>query len=207
MKINLLQYSKIANFKSGDKSDKPIVILGSSSDKDSIMSYMDLCSEVTKSLVLADKKIMHGCGTAGIMGRAYNSAKTYSKKDANGKPEQNLAIIVNPMWGDEDLENCIPIKTVNSEAERIDEFVKAADCFVIFPGSATTIQEATTLIAKNNYSKPEKRKKIILVGTEYFAPLTQQYQKLYESNLLKCSPDELFSIVDTKEEILSKINI
>lgn len=83
------------------------------------------------------------------MGEVYNSAKEASIKDAVGKPLQNLAIIVQPLWGDENLQDCIPIGKANSESERILKFTQVADNFVIFPGSATTLQEATTLIQNN----------------------------------------------------------
>ena len=52
---------KNINFKQ-NKKQETVAILGSSKTKDSIMDYMELCSEVTKSLVLADKNILHGCG-------------------------------------------------------------------------------------------------------------------------------------------------
>lgn len=51
------------------------------------------------------------------MGEVYNAAKEVSMKDSTGKPLQNLAIIVEPLWGDENLHDCIPIGKANSEAE------------------------------------------------------------------------------------------
>lgn len=181
--------------------ENTIGILGSSKSTDEIMKYMDLCASVTKSMVQNKKNLLHGCGNSGIMGVAYNSGKIYSKKDSNGKPIQNLAIIAQPLWGDEDLDNCIPLTTSKSEADRIEKFASVADNFVIFPGSSTTLQEATTLITKNYYGKPEEKKKIILVGRDFFKGLQEQYQQLYNSKLIKCPPEELFTVVDTEEEI------
>ncbi len=178
-----------------------VAILGSSKTTAEIMDYMNACSSITKGLVLSGKNLVHGCGNSGIMGTAYDSGKIYSRKDENGKPVQNLAIIANPLWGDEDLENCIPLTSVNSEAERAEKFAQVADKFLIFPGSSTTLQEATTLITKNYYGKAEDRKQIILVGRDFFKGLQEQYQKLYESKLIKCPPEELFTIVDTEEEV------
>lgn len=181
--------------------ENTIGILGSSKSTDEIMKYMDLCASVTKSMVQNKKNLLHGCGNSGIMGVAYNSGKIYSKKDSNGKPIQNLAIIAQPLWGDEDLDNCIPLTTSKSEADRIEKFASVADNFIIFPGSSTTLQEATTLITKNYYGKPEEKKKIILVGRDFFKGLQEQYQQLYNSKLIKCPPEELFTVVDTEEEI------
>ncbi|MCD7780031.1 MAG: LOG family protein [Candidatus Gastranaerophilales bacterium] len=176
-------------------------ILGSSKSTDEITDYMTACADITKGIILSGKNIVHGCGNQGIMGTAYDAGKTYSKKDKDGKPEQNLAIIANPLWGDEDLDNCIPLTSTNSEAERIEKFAQVANSFVIFPGSSTTLQEAATLITKNYYGKSEDKKQIILVGKDFFKGLQEQYQKLYDCKLIKCPPEELFTIVDNEEEI------
>mgnify|MGYP005774879139 FL=1 len=181
--------------------DNTVGILGSSKSTDEILDYMDKCSQITKALVLGGKNIVHGCGNSGIMGAAYKSAKTYSQKDIDGRPAQNLAIIAKPLWGDEDLENCIPLTYSNSEAERIEKFAQVANTFVIFPGSSTTLQEATTLITKNYYGNPQDKKQIILVGRDFFKGLVEQYQKLYETKLIKCPPEELFRVVDNEDEL------
>lgn len=184
-----------------------VTVLGSSKATDSILDSMDLCSKVTKDLVQGGYSILTGCGSNGIMGSAYNAAKENSAKDIKtGKPSQNLAIIMEPAWGDEDLENCTAIGKTKSEAERIVKFRNTSDNFLVFPGSATTMQEAVSLIQQNEYSpKNEPLKKIILVGRDFFAGLAKQYQNLYDSKLLKHSPDELFKVVDTEPEILNEL--
>ena len=187
---------------------KTITVLGSSKSTESILDAMDLCSRLTKDLVLNGYNILSGCGSSGIMGAAYNAAKENSIKDLKtGKPIQNLSVIMDPPWGDENIEDCIPIGKATSEAERISaKFKKASETFVIFPGSATTLEEATSLIQQNEYApKNEPLTKIILVGKEFFGGLTQQYQKLFDSKLLKHSPEELFKVLNTKDEILKEI--
>jgi hypothetical protein len=59
------------------------------------------------------------------------------------------------------------------------------------------------LIAKNAYRGKEALKRIILVGRDFFGGLSQQYQRLYTDGLLKESPDKLFQVVDTAEELLA----
>ena len=186
--------------------DNTVTILGSSKPTDSIMDYMEICSASTKAMVLNGKNIVHGCGTQGIMGEAYKSGMDYSKKDASGKPIQNLAILTKPLWGDEDLENCIPLVCAKNETDRIEKFAQVSNTIVIFPGSAGTLQEAATLISKNYYGKPEDKKKIILVGCNFFKGLIDQYNKLYKSGLIKQPPQELFNVADSKEEIMQLIN-
>lgn len=183
-----------------------IAILGSSKQTDEILKYMDMCSNITKAIILSGKNIVHGCGNSGIMGSAYKAGQEYSKKDEQNKPLQNLAIIANPLWGDEDLENCIPLTTTDSEAERIEKFADVANTIVVFPGSVSTIQEVSTLIAKNYYGKPENRKQIILVGKDFFKGLITQYEKLYNSGLINCPPDVLFKIADNEADLLNLID-
>ena len=186
--------------------ENTVGILGSSKSTKEIMEYMDACANITKGIVLSGKNILHGCGNSGRMGAAYDSGKKYSTKDLTGRPIQNLAIIAAPMWGDEDLDNCVPISTSISEADRIEKFSQIADTFVIFPGSSTTLQEATTLITKNYYGKPEDKKQIILVGKDFYKGLQEQYQKMYDCKLIKCPPEELFTIVDTEDEVNELVN-
>jgi len=186
---------------------KTVTILGSSKSVNSILDSMDLCSKLTADLVRSGYNIQTGCGAYGIMGTAYNSAKENSIRDIETrKPAQNIAIIMQPAWGDEDLDNCVPIGKATSENERLTKFRKTSDTFVVFPGSATTIEETALLIQQNEYSpKDTPLKKIILVGNEFFSGLKQQYQKLFDSKLLKHNPDELFTVLDSEEEILNEI--
>ena len=181
--------------------EKTVAVLGSSKATDDILDYMEMCANSTKAIVLSGKNLVHGCGSAGIMGEAYNSGYTYSSKNKDGVPEQNLAILTEPLWGDEDIEHCVPITCAKSEADRIEKFAQVANTILIFPGSAGTLQEATTMISKNYYGKPEDKKKIVLVGSDFFKGLIDQYNKLYEAKLIKCPPEELFSIADSEEDI------
>ncbi len=185
--------------------ENTVVVMGSSKSADSIQEYMDMCANAARAIILADKNIMTGCGSNGIMGAAYNSGKEFSKKNEENKPVQNLAIISEPLWGDEDLDNCIAVSGSSSENDRIEKFKKTADTFLIFPGSATTLQEATTLIAGNYYGKNQDKKQIILVGKDFFKGLDTQYKKLYTSGLISAPPEELYTLVDSEDEILKKI--
>ena len=188
-------------YKSQQSKSNTVAVLGSSKTTDDILKYMDICSNSVKSIVLNGKNIVTGCGSSGIMGEAYKSGYNYSLKNKNNLPKQNLGILTKPLWGDEDLEHCIPIGCAKSEAGRIEMFSQVADTILIFPGSTGTLQEAATLISKNNYGKSEDKKKIILVGKKFFKGLIEQYNKLYKSGLIKHKPSELFTVVDSEKEL------
>ena len=42
------------------------------------------------------------------------------------------------------------------------------------------------------------KKKIVLIGKKFFEGLNAQYEQLYNSGLIKCKPEELYSIVDSE---------
>ena len=192
-------------YKTESSKKNTIAVLGSSRASDKIMNYMDLCSNVVKGLLLSGKKIVHGCGTTGVMGAAHFAGVKYSQKNSEGKPVQNLGIVTDKRWGNEDTENCIMLTSAVSESDRIDKFAEVADTMLIFPGSVTTLQEAATLITKNYYGDIENKKKIILVGRNYFKGLDEQYHTLHKSGLINCQPEELYTIVDSIDEINKNI--
>ncbi|MFR1673177.1 MAG: LOG family protein [Candidatus Gastranaerophilaceae bacterium] len=195
-----------SNYMSAESRQKAVAILGSSASTESIEKYLKASSDITRHFVEEGFNIVHGCGSQGIMGEVYNAAKDVSIKDSTGKPLQNLAIIVQPLWGDENLQDCILIGKANSEAERIVKFTQVADNFVIFPGSTTTLQEASTLIQNNRYQKSNEVKKVILFGSDFWEGLISQYKKMFEMNLLKENPiGKLFQIANSKKEVFKLI--
>ena len=193
------------NYTKPEMREKAVVILGSSRTTEPLMDYMNLCAQTTRELVKNGYNIVTGCGTKGIMGAAYYAAKDSSALDMKGKPIQNLTIIVNPLWGDENLEDCVVIGKASSEADRIMKFTKVADNFVIFPGGTTTMQEATTLIRHNFHSYESGLKKIILVGQDFFSGLKAQYDKMAKMQFIKKSPEAFFKVLSSKNEIISAI--
>jgi predicted Rossmann-fold nucleotide-binding protein len=176
---------------------KNIVILGSSRNSDGIDKYLKSCSDVTRHFIENGYNIVHGGGTTGIMGEIYSTARKYSVKDINNKPVQNLAIITEQLWGNENLNDCVLIGKATSEADRIEKFAKVSDKFVIFPGSAGTIQEATALVGKNAYGT---NKKIVLFGSDFWKPFEFVYKKIADFGLLKNK--NLFDIADKVQDVI-----
>lgn len=177
---------------------KNVVILGSSRNSQELDKYLKACSDVTRYFVENGYNIVHGCGTMGIMGETYKTAQKYSIKDSHNKPIQNLGIITEQLWGNENLNDCILIGKAANEGDRIEKFVKISDKFVIFPGSSGTIQEASTLVSKNVYnSNPPK---VILFGKDFWKPFEMVYKKIMEFDLLKNK--HLFDIVDKASDVI-----
>ena len=185
--------------------NKTITILGSSRSSKELENAMQASADITRYFVENGYNVVHGCGSEGIMGEVYNTAVKYSQKE-NGKPVQNLAIIKQPLWGDENLNDCVIVGKASSEAERIEKFGRVSDRFLIFPGGTTTMQEATTLIQNNKYPQKGETKTIVLFGKEFWSGLAEQYKKLFEMKILKENPiGKLFHIADSKEEVIRLI--
>ena len=194
------------NFKANYSKENNVVILGSSKTTPQILQDMALASELTSYLVqTSGKNVLTGCGSKGIMGAAYYAAAASSKRNEDDKPEQNAVILKHPLWGDEDLESCVTLGTADSEAARIEKFIETADFFVIFPGGPGTMQEASTLISNNYYNK-ENKKQVVLVNSDFFKGLDDQYKQMEEKGLLPCKRSELYTITDDIDSITKVIN-
>ncbi|HAM36642.1 MAG TPA: hypothetical protein DEB40_01335 [Elusimicrobia bacterium] len=193
---------------------RTVTIMGSSQSPEKIRAFIELAGRAAGELARRGYNILTGCGKDGVMGAAYDAAVAASRAPAqNGiQPGENLAIVVTPAWRDENLEDARAIGIADSEPARVEKFQQASDTFIIFAGGAYTLPEATILIGKNRYAPPEQRKRIIIVGREWFAGLRMQYQRLYEDGTLgknkdgaPVTPEQLFTVVDTFEGILAAL--
>jgi len=181
---------------------RTVTVLGSSKSVDPIKEQVALSGEVSGELIRRGFNVLTGAGNAGVMGASYAAAA--KNADAAGSRGENLVVAVRPAWGDENLSDARAVGIADSEAERIEKFAKISDSIVIFPGSAGSLQEAATFIAKNAYRGKSPLKRILLVGRDFFGGLSQQYRRLFADGLLKDAPEVLFRVVDTAEEILAE---
>lgn len=100
---------------------------------------------------------------------------------------------------------CTKIDTFSVPSCKIDKFMDNSDTFVVFSGEAATHVDVTSLIANNLNS--ENKKKIILVGSEYFSAFDDECQKLYEGGFLQILPSALYTIVDEADDILKELDV
>ncbi|MFA6988481.1 MAG: hypothetical protein WC197_00280 [Candidatus Gastranaerophilaceae bacterium] len=185
---------------SAESKNKTVTICGSSKDTEAIKDHVAKAFNIAKELVNRGYNVLTGCGDKGIRGAAYKGALS-AEKDLNN-PEHNLAVLEEPLWGDEDIKHCKVIgKPASSEGDRIENgFSKASNNFLVFPGGPCSLQEATTLIAKNKYRpKNSPLLNIMLVGKDYYKGLKQQYDELDKADVLGTKPENLFKIVDPED--------
>lgn len=174
---------------------------GSSKASSEILGDIQLSPLLIKDVITDGKNIVHGGGSYGLMGTFISTGKKYSAKDDAGKPLQNLAIIMNPPYGDEDIHSCIPIGTASSEEERIGKFMQVADTFLVQKGSTATLKETSAVIGEN--------KNVILIGKEFFEGLKKQYKQIFSHGFTEYKPEDLFIMLNAKKDrktILEEIN-
>ncbi|MCX5794555.1 MAG: LOG family protein [Elusimicrobia bacterium] len=190
-----------------DSRSRTVTVLGSSRAADPILRHMDLAARIAGELVRRGYNILSGCGNAGIMGAAYDAAAAASKEAARtgARAGENLAIVRIPAWGDENLADARAIGIADSEAARIEKFHKVSDTFLVFPGGASSIQEASFLIGQNERRGSEPPKRILFVGRDFYRGLEAQYDRLYAQGLLAAKPRELFQVVDSADEIIAAV--
>ena len=173
----------------------PCISIFGSARTQSNHEYYSLASTIAVAIAEAGYGIITG-GGPGIMEAANKGAK-----EANGASvglnialpfEQNL----NP-YIDQD-------KNLNFEYFFIRKvmFVKYAQAFVVMPGGFGTLDElfeSITLVQ----TRKIKRVPIILVGTKFWEGLLEWIQNtLINDQLISPEDVDLFSVVDTKEEVL-----
>ncbi|MFA6029407.1 MAG: LOG family protein [Elusimicrobiota bacterium] len=182
-----------------------VTVLGSSRTDEKILAAMAVAAKVAAELIARGYNILSGCGNAGVMGAAFEAAAVGSQeKPREGVvPGENLAIVRIPTWGDEDIVRSRAIGTAESESARVGQFAKASDHFLLFPGGASSLEEVSALIDGNDLGAAPKR--IILVGKEYYRGLSEQYARAHAQGLLAHRPEELFSVVDSADEILALV--
>jgi predicted Rossmann-fold nucleotide-binding protein len=184
-----------------------VSILGSSKDSPLIAGQSRDAGVVARELVRNGYNVCTGCGNAGILGAAYSGALAGRSLPAHGPAGhgENLAVVAEPAWGDENIKDARAIGKAHSEADRLVKFLQISDTLVIYPGGPATIQEAASAIARNNYRGSAPAVRILLVGRAYFQGLIDQYEQLAAAGLLKGTPDDHFRVVETPRDVLSAV--
>lgn len=186
------------SFKANHSKENTVAVLGGTKfDEQRITDYR-IASELTSCIIAYKKNILTDASTRGIIGQVFYTAADYSKKDENGIAVQNLAIMQSQDEQKCDSKECVVLDVVESSEEKIRKLLENADAFLIFPGDSDTDSEITSVIAHN--FDAENKKKIILVGKDYFAGLDKNYNELYKRGLLQVNPKELYTLVDSSKE-------
>ena len=186
---------------SSESKNKTVTICGLSRNADSIKEYTTKTHDTAKELVNRGYNVLTGCGDKGIMGAAYMGASSAEKDKEN--PEHNLALLVNPLWGDEDTKHCKVIgKPASSEVDRTQNgFLNVSKNLLIFPGGAYSIVEAAIAIANNKYRpKNTPPLNIFLVGKDYYQGLVKQYDDMDKKHdTLGEKRENLFKVIEPED--------
>lgn len=200
-----------------------VIVLGSSRSTPDSEKTLRKVEKIAKELALRGYNIVTGAGDCGVMGAAitgaYNAINLTDRRINWNAPEHvgaSISVVTQGGWGDEDLNRSTPISMAVSgdEHERVKIFNDLLEnphsAVIIAEPGATTLQEATTLIAMNKYRKkgtPPNR--IFLLGKDNFEGLQQQYARMYSRGNFPTDPydknskEKLFEVIEP-DKILEK---
>lgn len=180
---------------------KTVIICGASSSKPGTVAYEPMAAAVSRAVVGAGGNVLTGCGSGGTMGAAYYAAADAAQAEGAG---ENLAIVKQPAWGDEDLANARVLATAQTEEARFDLFQKLGATLVLFPGGAGTLLEVAKAVEGAAYPRPGQPPfdTIVLVGTAFYAGLRLQLDALVEAGTMKAEVRSRFTFVDDAEELV-----
>lgn len=163
---------------------------GSSKKTPQILGDMASSRLIIKDVVQSGLNIVSGCGSNGLMGTFLYTADKFSRRDSAGRPIQNLVLIKDPPYGDEDVKVCVPIGKAPTEEARIAKFMRVADNVIVQKGSTATLKEAVLAIGQG--------KNMVLVGKKFFAGLARQFDSLFRGGFTEVPAEDLFCRVDAK---------
>lgn len=181
--------------------ERTVAVLGGSSSQPQIEPFEPWARRFAEKVVAAGGNIVTGCGQNGIMGAAYEGAKTAAAKPAAG---ENLAILRVPAWGDEDIKNARAIGVAASEEKRVEKFCRVASTVVAFPGGAGTLIELTKILLMMAYPGPKSvlpERVVVVGGDSYWAGLRLQLNTMVEAGQLKQRVADRFRFVSSEDEL------
>lgn len=171
------------------------IFIGCSASKDIDKSYYDLCKPLVEE-VLKENDLVFGACHSGLMALTYDIAKSYRQKVIAICPERYIDDLK-----EMDCDEEIITKKVN---ERTDALIENSDILLFLPGGIGTTYELLTAIeAKrcHDFDKPI----IIYNPNHFYDHLIDFFEKLYEEKIAYEKDKKIYTIVDSKEEVLSLI--
>jgi len=177
-------FSNFITFKGNDdvkkadlNRDKTVSILGAARSSKELKPYEDFIYNVANDLAKKDYRILTGNCKYGIMGAAYRAAADVEK-------DKNHVIVMDPLYGDEDIKNCVIVDKAKSEGGRIIKFDNKSKVKLINPGGAATLKEFTSFLDRK-YSRGEGLpSKLYLIGDKPYEGIREQLKTIEESGYL-----------------------
>jgi len=157
-------------------------------------SYKDEAYELSMLIAKANKKIVFGAGSTGIMGAVARGAKD------NGA--YLIGVVPNHL-NDSGLiyDKCDQLILTETLRERKRIMDENADAFIAMPGGVGTLEELMEIITLKQLKRHEKPI-IVLNVNGYYEALFKQIEIMINENFLICEDIELYHVANSAKEAM-----
>jgi predicted Rossmann-fold nucleotide-binding protein len=180
-----------------------VVICAGSSSKPGVVAYEPFTAALARSVVGVGGNVLTGGGTKGPMGAAFNAAALTAKEDKAG---QNLMVMKEPVWGDEDFVKGRGVGRAPTEEARFDLFQRLGATLVICPGGPGALLEASKAIMGVAYPNPDLPQfdTIVVVG-DFYEGLKRQVETYVAAGTMKPEQAAKLRFVPPTDELIAEI--
>lgn len=159
--------------------------------------YFEDARKVSACLVTAGYGIIYGGGGAGLMGAVADEALRHNGRIKGIIP----GFMVDVEWEHKDVEDMVHVETMHKRKELM---VQQSAGIVALPGGTGTLEElfeAMSLKKLGQYPHP-----IVVLNTAgYYDGLLQLTRRMVEEKFMRPVHNEMWSIVNTPEEVVPAI--
>ncbi|MFW5753565.1 MAG: TIGR00730 family Rossman fold protein [Marinilabiliaceae bacterium] len=157
--------------------------------------YFEMARRVAATLVRAGYGIIYGGGGVGLMGALADEALRHKGEITGIIPR----FMVEVEWQHKDVEDMIHVESMHQRKELM---VKKSSGVLALPGGIGTLEElfeVMSLKKLGQYPHPI----VVLNGNGYYDGLLQMTRKMVEEKFMRPVHSQLWSMVDSPEQIVS----
>jgi uncharacterized protein (TIGR00730 family) len=161
-------------------------------------AYLQSAFEVGQILTQNSISVVYGGGSVGSMGALANAVIQNNGNLIGVIPKFMMEL----EWGNPQVTE---MKIVETMAQRKQLFIENVDAVIALPGGTGTLEELSEVISLKKlgiFDKP-----IIILNTKgFYNNLILFFEQMVVDNFIRIEHKELYSIVDSPEEIINAIN-
>lgn len=159
--------------------------------------YFDVAEKTAIQLVKNNITTVYGGGAVGLMGRVADVAMQNNGKVVGIIP----GFMMDVEWGHKNITELILVKDMH---QRKKQLIENVDAVVVLPGGSGTLEEVMEVITLKRLGKFTKP--IIFINTDgFYNGLFELFDKMIEERFMREEHRNIWSSVDTPEEMISAI--
>ena len=183
---------------------RTVVICAGSSSKPGVVPYEPFTAALATAVVRAGGNLVTGGGTKGPMGAAFKAGAAAARAEGAG---ENLMVVKEPVWGDEDFVNASAIGKAPSESARFEHFQRVGATVVICAGGPGALLELAMAINGVVYPSPDLPPftSIIVVG-DFYEGMKRQVATYVDAGTMTAEQAAKIRFVPPSESVIAEIS-